>query len=126
RITIIGDRAFGFIRGNRPNDFRASGSGKIIYEPEKIDRRCIEIAFHAADQIGTQSLAFDFLFGPQQEPKIVEISYCFMPEAVHSCSGHWDYKGRWHEGHLWPEVAILEDVLASCQRRKQATTTRSE
>ena len=30
RIVVIGDRAFGFIRYNRENDFRASGSGKRI------------------------------------------------------------------------------------------------
>ena len=117
RITIIGDRAFGFMRTNRPNDFRASGSGSIVYENEKIDKRCVEIAFRVADQIGTQSLAFDFLFNSQHEPMIGEISYCYMSSAVHACAGQWDHQGLWHEGHVWPEDAILEDMLAACRHR---------
>ncbi len=119
RITIIGDRAFGFMRANRPNDFRASGGGSIIYAPEKLDRRCVEIAFRVADHIGTQSLAFDFLFNPQHEPMIGEISYCYMSSAVHACAGHWDHQGIWHAGHVWPEEAILEDFLAAIRRKTQ-------
>ena len=111
RVTIIGDRAFGFMRMNRPNDFRASGSGSIIYDPEKLDQRCVDIAFKVADQLGAQSVAFDFLFNSKQEPMIGEISYCYMPLAVHSCQGHWNRSGAWHPGHVWPEDAILEDML---------------
>jgi len=115
RITIIGDRAFGFMRTNRPNDFRASGSGSIVYEREKIDTRCIEIAFEVADRIGSQSLAFDFLFNSQHEPLIGEISYCYKSSAVEACEGHWDHQGAWHSGHIWPEDAILEDMLVACR-----------
>ncbi len=118
RITVIGDRAFGFLRANRPNDFRASGSGSIVYDPEKVDKRCVEIAFTVADRIGTQSLAFDFLFSLQNEPMIGEISYCYMPAAVHACAGHWDRQGAWHDGHIWPEEAILDDLLSVVARRK--------
>lgn len=121
RITIIGDRAFGFVRANRPDDFRASGSGSIIYNAEKIDKRCVEIAFRVADRIGSQSLSFDFLYNPQQEPMIAEISYCYMSSAVHACAGHWDHGGIWHEGHVWPEEAIMDDVLAACHRKAQET-----
>ena len=113
RITIIGDRAFCFRRMNRPNDFRASGSGNPSYDPAKIDSRCVEIAFRVAGQLGTQSLAFDFLFNPQREPMIGEISYCFVSSAVHECPGHWDEQGIWHRGHVWPEDAILDDVMAT-------------
>lgn len=38
RITVIGERCFGFIRYNRENDFRASGSGKIEYDTSKIPK----------------------------------------------------------------------------------------
>ena len=120
RVTIIGDRAWGFIRRNRPNDFRASGSGTIISEHEKIDKRCVDIAFGVADRIGTQSLAFDFLLNAQQEPMIAEISYCFWPSAdQHACEGQWDGQGVWHPGHVWPEEAILEDLLAVCLNKMQ-------
>ena len=118
RITIIGDRAFGFMRKNRPNDFRASGSGNIVYAPDKIDKRCVEIAFSVADRIGTQSLAFDFLFNPQHEPMVGEISYCYKSSAVHACEGYWDHQGVWHTGHVWPEEAILDDLLATCLQKR--------
>lgn len=111
RITIVGDRAFGYRRMNRPNDFRASGSGNPIYNPENIDKRCVAIAFEVAQRLGTQSIAFDFLFNPQQEPMIGEISYCYVASMVHDCPGHWDNKMVWHPGQLWPEDAILEDLL---------------
>jgi glutathione synthase/RimK-type ligase-like ATP-grasp enzyme len=117
RITIVGDRAFGFMRANRPNDFRASGSGSILYDHEKIDTRCVEIAFRIADRIGSQSLAFDFLFNSQHQPLIGEISYCYMSSAVRACEGHWDHQGAWHPGHIWPEEAILEDMLADCPQK---------
>ena len=113
RITIIGNRAFGFRRMNRPNDFRASGSGKPMYDPEKIDYRCVELAFRVADRLRTQSLAFDFLFGPNYEPMIGEISYCYVAPVVRDCPGHWDRDGAWYHGHTWPQDAILEDLLAS-------------
>ena len=119
RITIIGDRAFGYRRMNRPNDFRASGSGNPSYEHDRIDKRCVEIAFGVADRLATQSLAFDFLFNPQHEPMIGEISYCFVASMVHACAGHWDRQGTWHEGHVWPEEAILDDVLEACRQKIQ-------
>jgi hypothetical protein len=30
---------------------------------------------------------------------------------VESCPGHWDSKLQWHEGHVWPEEAHVEDFL---------------
>lgn len=119
RITIVGNRAFGFQRANRPNDFRASGSGKLVYDPAKLDKRCLAVAFEVADRIKSHSVAFDFLFSPQGHPKIGEISYCYMPQAVHACPGHWDSSLRWHEGHVWPQDAILEDLLSAVERQNK-------
>ena len=44
RITVIGNRAFGFLRKNRKNDFRASGSGLIDYDYKKIPIEAVKIA----------------------------------------------------------------------------------
>jgi glutathione synthase/RimK-type ligase-like ATP-grasp enzyme len=115
RITVIGDRAFGYVRMNRANDFRASGSGDPRYEPDRIDMRCVEIAFQVADRLGTQSLAFDFLFDSDRKPRIAEISYCYVAYMVNDCRGQWDHQLRWHEGHIWPQDAILEDLLTRFQ-----------
>ncbi len=109
RITVIGNRGFGFTRNVRENDFRASGSGSINYDPNRIDPKCVQIAFEVTKQIGGQCLAFDFV-KTLAAPKIVEVSYCFMAEAVHNCPGHWDNQLNWHEGQMWPQDAILIDL----------------
>lgn len=111
RVTVIGDRAFGFVRANRPGDFRASGSGRIDHNPVRIDQRCVEVAIAVARRIGSQSTAFDFVFDPQGGPRILEMSYCYQAEAVYKCPGHWDSCMNWHEGHVWPQDAILDDLL---------------
>ena len=125
RIAVIGERAFGFRRMNRRGDFRASGSGALLFDPEGIDYRCVQMAFEVTKRIGAQSLAFDFLFDLNHEPKIGEISYCYLASAVHACTGHWDLAGAWHEGHVWPEDAIIEDVLQACRAKGLRRQTES-
>ena len=95
------------------NDFRASGSGNFNVEPSQIDLRCVQAAFAAARKLQSQSMAFDFLFrGEAREPVIGEISYCYVDWMVEKCPGHWDDQMNWHEGHMWPEDAHVEDFIA--------------
>lgn len=110
RITVVGERAFGFRRLNRPEDFRASGSGRIEYNPAVIEPRCIEIAFHISERGGFQSMAYDFLFR-QGQPVICEISYAYADWAVQKCHGHWKPDLTWVEGNMWPEEAQVEDFI---------------
>ena len=127
RVTIIGDRAFGFRRMVRANDFRASGSANIVYDASSIDLRCIESAFRVANRLGTQSLAFDFVKDRTGAPTIVEISYCYLASAVYECTGHWDSHLNWHEGRMWPQDAILIDLLEALEKRQSfshASTTK--
>lgn len=112
RVTVIGHRGFAFTRNVRKNDFRASGSGSIDYDQSRIDPRCLAIAFDVTRRIGSQSCAFDFAFDQAGCPLVLEISYCYQAKAVHDCGGYWDAQMGWHEGHIWPEDAILEDLLA--------------
>jgi len=113
RITVIGSRAFGFTRDIRPDDFRASGSGRIVYDQTRIRRRCLEVAFEAAARIGSQSMAFDFVFDPADQIRLLEISLGYDPNVVHGCEGHWNSNFEWIAGRLRPEDAILEDLLGS-------------
>jgi glutathione synthase/RimK-type ligase-like ATP-grasp enzyme len=64
RVTVIGNRAFAYIRKVRPGDFRASGSGDIDYDPRNILPECIQIAFKVTQKVGSQSMAFDFVLTP--------------------------------------------------------------
>lgn len=120
RITVIGNRAFGFRRMNRPKDFRASGSGLLCYEVADIDPRCVQVAFATADRLQTQSLAFDLLFDATGQVVIGEVSYVYLASAVHACQGHWDRSGAWHAGQVWPQTAILDDLLMTLTRKKAA------
>jgi len=113
RVTVIGNRAFAFRRFNRPGDFRASGSGLIDHSPDEIDLRCVDAAFQAADRMQAQCLAFDFLFDGDGNPRINEFSYAFLAQYVHACPGHWDRTLTWRQGHVWPQDAILDDLLAA-------------
>jgi len=115
RITVIGNRAFGFTRNVRENDFRASGSGSISYDLSRIDLRAVAIAFKVARRLQAQSIAFDFLKDANDELKIAEISYCYQDKAVYDCEGHWDEQMNWKNGHLWPQDAILIDLLKQLQ-----------
>ena len=113
RVTVIGNRAFAYRRFNRPNDFRASGSGNFNTDPGEIDARCLAAAFDAVRKLKSQSMAFDFLFrGQSREPVVGEISYCYVDWMVQKCPGHWDPGLNWHDGSLWPEEAHVEDFLA--------------
>ena len=119
RVTVIGDRAFGYRRFNRPDDFRASGSGNFDVDPSKISPSCVRLAFDAASRLRSQSMAFDILYsGPEQKPVIVEISYCYVDWMVQKCPGHWDSTLSWHEGPLWPEDAHVQDFLKQIETGK--------
>ncbi|MBM4334042.1 MAG: hypothetical protein FJ117_22965 [Deltaproteobacteria bacterium] len=111
RITVIGNRAFGFRRMNRPGDFRASGSGLIDYDIAGIDPRCVEIAFDISRKMGFQSMAYDFLKAPNGKWQIAEISYLYLDTAIWRCSGYWDDNLKWVQGHYWPQYCQLVDAL---------------
>ena len=115
RVTVIGRRAFAFRRFIRPNDFRASGSGRIDWEPGAIDPECVRLAFQAAGKIGSRCLAFDIIYNLQRNPVVLEVSYRFMPEFVERCPGYWDEGLIFHQGHIWPQDAILDDLLERVQ-----------
>ena len=113
RVTVIGQRAFAFRRKVRANDFRASGSGQIEYDRTAVDPECLRIAFRVAGQLGSQSMAFDFVHTADRRPLIVEISYGYNSDAVYNAGGFWSADLAWHETPMWPEQAILEDVLSA-------------
>ncbi len=115
RVTVIGKRAFAFRRWNRKDDFRASGSGMIDYDSSNIDKEMIRMAFDFSEKGQFQTMAYDFLY-KSNKPVVSEISYTFQDEAVFRCPGHWDSKMNWHEGHMWPEEAQVEDFIIKLKK----------
>lgn len=98
RVCVVSDKAFALKRMVRKGDFRASGSGNIIYDKSQIDIRCIQIAFEVNTIINAQSVAYDFVFDKDNNPLIVEISYGYAVKAYDSCEGYWTDDLKWHEG----------------------------
>jgi len=117
RITAIGDKwAVGFWRWNRPNDFRASGSGLIDYEkpiPEETIHFCLDLnKKHNFD-----SMAYDIIFKDGKHV-IVEISYTYVDKAIYNAPGYYvrneNEKLEYKKGNTWPEqlwVRWLADRL---------------
>ncbi len=124
RVSVIGNRAFAYRRFNRPNDFRASGSGNFSCEPSAIPESTIRFATEVAAKLQMQSLALDILYHDGQ-PIVNEISYTFITGMIHECPGHWEVNGsqetgslNWHDGHMWPEEAQIQDFIQRLQLRQ--------
>ena len=118
RVTVIGNRAFAYRRLNRPDDFRASGSGRPVWNPAEIDQQFVRIAFDVAQRLGTQSVAIDGL-KRGREHVVGEISYTYVSWMVKECPGHWRLTGapqtgglEWVEGQVAPDDAIFTDFVA--------------
>lgn len=117
RIVVIGNRAFGFRRFNRPNDFRASGSKNVSIDPKYVPLETVRLGFQLANHLKTQSIAIDCL-RKGEEWVVVEMSYTFPHFTTHECPGHWELQGEpdtgeliWLDGQMWPEEAQVIDFL---------------
>lgn len=116
RVIVIGKRAFAIKRLVRDGDFRASGSGRLIYEPIQIPSECITIAFQVTSRLASQCCAFDFVYDGN-DWAIVEISYAFSATAYRKCPGFWDKTLEWRDEAVIPERFILDDMLADLHAR---------
>ena len=110
RLIVIGNRAYGMKRLVRTGDFRASGSGKFVYD--EIPQDIVKIAFDVADKLHLQSVAFDFMYY-NNNPVIIEMCYGFGTKGSSHCKGYWDRNYNWHEATPNPNYWELEDLLAA-------------
>lgn len=119
RITAIGDRfATGFWRGNRPGDFRASGSGRLDYDtpvPPEAMLMCLDIN----RRFGFDSMAYDILFH-EGRMLVSEMSYGYSDAAVHGVAGYWVLEApgslRFVPGHTWPQELWVDWALTKAAR----------
>jgi hypothetical protein len=113
RVTIIGNRAYAYRRFNRPNDFRASGSGNRDADPNKIDLAMVRLAFETTKKLRSQSCAVDGIYR-NGTPVASEFSYTYVSQFIFDCPGHWELIGhdlKWVEGPMWPEEAQIDDFV---------------
>jgi glutathione synthase/RimK-type ligase-like ATP-grasp enzyme len=110
RIIVIGRRAFAIRRLVRPGDFRASGSGRITYQRNDFDERCVHLAFDTAEKLGGECVALDFVFDEAKQPWILEVSFGFTPEGYDRCTGYWDRSVNWTAGPFNPQGWMVDAV----------------
>lgn len=110
RIIVIGDIAFGIVRYNRDNDFRASGSGKLSLLAKDIDLEMVKIAFEVSEKLETQCVAYDFVYDGKS-PKIIETSFGFSMKAYDDVEGYWDKNLKFHQGKFNPQYFMIENLL---------------
>jgi glutathione synthase/RimK-type ligase-like ATP-grasp enzyme len=110
RVVVIGEKAFAIKRLVRKNDFRASGSGAILYDKEHFNEEDIRLAFKIHKKLKSQCTAMDFIYEKGQ-PKITEISYGFVATGYDPCPGYWDNELNWHEGAFNPYGWMVDEVV---------------
>lgn len=110
RVIIIKNKAFAIKRKVRRGDFRASGSGNILYQKELFNEKLILLSFENAEKLKSQCIAFDYVFD-NDLPLIVEISYGFSPEGYDPCPGYWDKHLTWHEGEFSPYGWMVDSLI---------------
>lgn len=111
RIVIVDGKAFGIKRMNRKDDFRASGSGFIIYEKDAIDERFVKVSFEYQKKLKAQCIAYDYVLDENNQPLLIEISYGFANAGYDDCPGYWDEQLVWHEGKFNPYGWMVDLIL---------------
>jgi len=107
RVIVIDKKAFAIKRMVRKSDFRASGSGHILYEREHFDIKTISLAFDLSEKLQSQCMAYDFIY-QDGNPLLIEISYGFSSKGYINCPGYWDKELKWHDGSFNPYGWMVE------------------
>ena len=111
RLNVIGNRVMGFRRLNRDGDFRASGSGKILY-PSDFDGELVQLAYRISRANGFDSMAYDFV---KKDGRwvVLELSYAYQDVAVRNCEFYYDMRtgGKVAKHGVYPQDFILADFL---------------
>jgi glutathione synthase/RimK-type ligase-like ATP-grasp enzyme len=112
RVIVIDGKAFAIKRLVRKGDFRASGSGHVLYEKHHFDDDTIRLSFETAEKLKSQCLAIDYVY-QNGNPLIVEISYGFIKEVYYPCEGYWDREMNWHPGPFDAQGWMVESLMNS-------------
>jgi len=117
KIVVVGDKLSFFCRGVRKEDFRASGSGDLFYDHSLVTKKIIDIAFHAAEVMGSDCAGFDIITDPRTGlPVILEVSYGFSHTFILEAGGFYSRDGSWHEVALNAPQALLEKIIDEVSR----------
>lgn len=113
RVIVINEKAFAIKRMVRKNDFRASGSGNILYEKENFPLETIKLSLQLANKLESQCAAFDFVYDSAGNAMVVELSYGFVTAGYDPCVGYWDKSFFFHKGSFNPQDWMIEMLINS-------------
>lgn len=112
RVVVINNKAVALKRLVRKNDFRASGSGDLIYENERMDKRYIELSFKINSVLKSDSLALDFIQGKNGVIYVVELSYGFPSKNfLDNSDGYWTKDLDWVNSKPELQHWIIENII---------------
>jgi glutathione synthase/RimK-type ligase-like ATP-grasp enzyme len=114
RVIVVEDKAFAIKRLVRENDFRASGSGFVLYDKEHFQDETVKLSFDMAKKLKSQCAAFDFVY-EGNKTYVLEISYGFVKEVYDPCSGYWDEDLSWHAGAFNPYGWMVDNLIKSIE-----------
>ena len=117
RIIVIDKKAFAIKRIVRKGDFRASGSGNVLFGKENFHDDTIKLSFQLADKLQSQCAAFDFVYDSKGDAMVVEISYGFATAVYDSCVGYWDKALQFHKGVFNPQDWMIELMIKSIRQK---------
>jgi glutathione synthase/RimK-type ligase-like ATP-grasp enzyme len=117
RIIVVKDKAFAIKRMVRKNDFRASGSGEILYAKENFSDETLKISFEVSKKMKSQSAAFDFVYDEDGNPLLVEVSYGFNSVGYDDCVGYWNNDLSFVEGSFNPYNWMVENLIKSIDEK---------
>lgn len=114
RLKLVGNICWGCQRAVREGDFRASGSGNVIYDNDAIPIEMIKIAFTISKKLELISCAYDFVL-LDGRPLIAEISYGFGFSDDELPNGYWTEDLIWHDKAFNPFGIMVEETLRRAQ-----------
>ena len=111
RIKVVNGNCWGFQRLVRTGDFRASGSGKLVFDNTQIPTSLVRMAQDIAKRIQAQSIALDFVSDKEHDQYlVVEMSYGFGFDERECSNGYWDKDGIFHSECFNPFAWMVEMV----------------
>ncbi len=111
RVVVNGNNAYAMKRMVRKNDFRASGSGNIIYEKEAIPEFLVKLAFETSAKLKAKAIAYDFVLDENGNANIVEISYSNGKPEGDCHVGYWTGDMQFHKGAFNPFKWMVDSVI---------------
>lgn len=119
KVIVVNDKAAFLARKTRKGDFRASGSGSLMYDKVFMSQDVLDIAFGISENLGFQCMGYDFVIDQKtNQPKVIEMSYGFSHMALMELGGYWTKNGNWFDDRLNAPREVIRILETSLKNEK--------